>query len=111
VPGRTVRRWLQRGREASDRQAAGDRLDRREQMYAALVGPAREARARSEVRALSVIQRGAVDGSWQAAAWYLEHVFAEKDSLRRGGPAVAPSTAATSAAEPPRVLRVVRGSV
>src|SRR5690242_18170990 len=71
VSGRTVRRWLQHGREACERRAAGDRLGGREHTYAALVDAAGEARARAEVRALGVIHRAAADGSWQAAAWYL----------------------------------------
>ena len=59
------------------------KLNARERAYLELREAATEARARAQVRALATIQKAALDGSWQAAAWFLERVFPEEYSARR----------------------------
>ena len=82
VTRRTLRNWLAAGEEA---EAAAElrQLNDREQAYLDLREAAEEARARAQVRALASIQRAGLDGSWQAAAWFLERVFPEEFSARR----------------------------
>ena len=82
VARRTLQRWLAAGVEA---EAAAEQreLNEREQAYLDLREAAEEARARAQVRALATIQKAALDGSWQAAAWFLERVFPEEFSARR----------------------------
>ena len=104
VARRTLQRWLAAGEEAETASEAGSRLSAREQAYLELREAAAEARARAQVRALATIQKAGLDGSWQAAAWFLERVFPEEFSARRqrekgvGGRPVG----ATSAPDRPR---------
>lgn len=42
------------------------------------------ARAEAHVRALGIIQKAAMDGTWQAAAWYLERSFPKQYARRSG---------------------------
>jgi transposase len=48
------------------------------------------AKAEAEARMVTVIQRAAVDGSWQAASWYLERTqhskFGKKQGVELSGP-------------------------
>ena len=82
VARRTLQRWLAAGVEA---EAAAEQreLNEREQAYLDLREAAEEARARAQVRALATIQKAALDGSWQAAAWFLERVFPDEFSTKR----------------------------
>ena len=104
VARRTLQRWLAAGEEAEAAAEAGSKLSAREQAYLDLREAAAEARARAQVRALASIQKAAVGGSWQAAAWFLERVFPEEYSAKRprekgvGGRPVG----ATSAPDRPR---------
>ena len=82
VARRTLQRWLAAGEEA-EAAADGRELNAREQAYLELREAAGVARARSQVRALASIQKAGLDGSWQAAAWFLERVFPEEFSARR----------------------------
>ena len=83
VARRTLQRWLAAGEEAETADEAGSKLSAREQAYLELREAAAEARARAQVRALATIQKAGLDGSWQAAAWFLERVFPEEFSARR----------------------------
>ena len=110
VARRTLQRWLAAGEEA-EAAADGRGLSPRERAYLELREAAGVARARAQVRALATIQKAGLDGSWQAAAWFLERVFPEEFSARRarekgvGGRPVG----ATSAQDRPRPgLRAVR---
>ena len=82
VARRTLQRWLAAGEEA-EAAAEQRKLNDREQAYLELQEAAGMARARAQVRALATIQKAAIEGSWQAAAWYLERVFPEEYSARR----------------------------
>ena len=83
VARRTLQRWLAAGVEAEAAAEAGTRLSARQQAYLDLREAAEEAWARAQVRALATIQKAGLDGSWQAAAWFLERVFPEEYSARR----------------------------
>lgn len=103
--------WLQRGEAA----AAADSTDRREAPYRALVEAVAEARAVAEVKALTTIQRAAIqEGSWQAAAWYLERSFPEryaaasKKTGRPVGAASAPDRRPDAETPRPGLLRAVQ---
>lgn len=51
--------------------------------YAAFAEEVEKARAQSEVRALTHIQQAALDGTWQAAAWFLERSHPQRWGRRR----------------------------
>ena len=84
VARRTLQRWLAAGEEVEAAAEVGSKLSVREQAYLELREAAGMARARAQVRALASIQKAAVGGSWQAAAWFLERVFPEEFSAKRG---------------------------
>ena len=83
VARRTLQRWLAAGEEAEAAAEVGSKLSARERAYLELREAAGVARARAQVRALATIQKAGLDGSWQAAAWFLERVFPEEFSARR----------------------------
>lgn len=64
--------WMSRGRTEAARIDEGEEPDANEAPYLSLMEAVESARAESEVRAIALIQRAANDGTWQAAAWYLE---------------------------------------
>lgn len=64
-----------------------------DEVYDEFANAVDNARASAEIRMLSVVQREAMDGTWQAAAWYLERSSPQKwgrriteVSGRGGGP-------------------------
>ena len=69
-------RWLQKG----ERQQSG--------MYRAFFDAVKKAEAEAIARNVTLIQKAAQDGSWQAAAWWLERKYPEewgrKDRLNLG---------------------------
>lgn len=64
--------WLERGKKERDRLAAGEKAKKTEQIFLEFVDAIESARAQAEVRSVALIQKAANDGTWQAAAWYLE---------------------------------------
>ncbi len=83
VTRRTLRNWLAAGEQAETTVEHGERLSARQQSYLDLHEAARAARARAQVRALATVQKAALDGSWQAAAWFLERVYPDEFSAKR----------------------------
>ena len=69
----TLRRWMARGRAAS------------EGLYAELYEAVRAAEARAKITATGCITKAARDGEWRAAAWWLQrkfpHQFSEQSQL------------------------------
>lgn len=64
-----------------------------EARYVELVDAVESARASAEVRALANIQKAAGEGTWQAAAWYLERSYPDKwgrRQMQHVGPAGGP---------------------
>jgi len=63
----TFYRWMAEGE--------GDKAPKRQREFREAV---LQARAQAEVRNVTLIQRAANDGSWQAASWFLERSFQNK---------------------------------
>ncbi len=68
----TLYSWMRRGREEADRIAAGADPNPAEAIYVNILNTIEKARAEAVVRNVTLIQNAARDGSWQAAAWWLE---------------------------------------
>lgn len=64
--------WLEKGEVARARHDAGMTLGVEETAYLEFTEAVRKAAAAAEARSLKVINDAANDGTWQAAAWYLE---------------------------------------
>jgi hypothetical protein len=47
-------------------------------VYVDFVEAVEKARAQSEMRNVGLIQKAAVDGTWQASAWWLERSFPKR---------------------------------
>jgi hypothetical protein len=112
ISKRTLQLWLQKGEDAETRREAGAKLSAADERYMALAKDVRKARSEAEVRALATIQRAAADGTWQAAAWYLERAFPDRYSAKhksqnKVGRPVGAVSAPDRAAAPPK-LKVLR---
>lgn len=68
----TYYRWMERGRIERDRINAGEKPLKAETIYREFREAVETARAQAEVRNAGIINKAANDGTWQAAAWYLE---------------------------------------
>lgn len=68
----TVYRWLERGRNEKQSIEQGNTPDKTETPYLELCDAIEKARASAIVANVALIQKAARDGSWQAAAWWLE---------------------------------------
>lgn len=67
--------WLERGKIEAENIAAGltsEGESNSEEEYVAFWNDIAKARADAIVRNVTLIQKAAQDGSWQAAAWWLE---------------------------------------
>jgi hypothetical protein len=78
VGERTVYAWLARGRDAEKAYEQGQPINVDEQACLQFQQAVQKARADAVVRNVALIQRAAEDGSWQAAAWYLERTNPRK---------------------------------
>lgn len=74
----TLFRWLADGRDASERADAGEELDDRSLLYRDFCDAVEKARADAMLRNIGIIQTAAQNGTWQAAAWYLERTNPKK---------------------------------
>lgn len=97
ISRRSLQVWLQKGEDAEARREDGEKVAAHEVRYIALAEDVRKARAEAEVRAVATIQRAAQDGTWQAAAWYLERAFPERWSSKAGTKKVGRPVGAASA--------------
>jgi hypothetical protein len=68
----TYYRWLAHGETAREKADAGEALTVDEERYLTFLTTVEEARANATVRNVQVIQKAAQEGTWQAAAWWLE---------------------------------------
>lgn len=64
----TLFRWLDRGRAANE----SEDDDHPDKIYGEFCEAVEKTRAQAEVRAVALIRKAAMDGTWQAAAWFLE---------------------------------------
>lgn len=67
VDASTMRRWVVKG------EAAGA-----PEPYRSFCAALKGARAAAEVRSVTLIQQAATNGTWQAAAWYLERSYPDR---------------------------------
>lgn len=74
----TLFRWLAEGRDANEKADAGEELTEREQLVRDFCDAVEKARADAMLRNIGVIQTAAQNGTWQAAAWYLERTNPKK---------------------------------
>lgn len=76
----TVFAWMDRGLKERNRlQAFPDaEPDEKETPYLNFLDAVETARAAAQLRAVAQIQKAAADGTWQAAAWYLERSAPKK---------------------------------
>jgi transposase len=70
----TLFRWLDRGRAALE----SEDDNHPDKTYGEFCEAVEKARAQSEVRAVALIRKAAMDGTWQAAAWFLERSHPHK---------------------------------
>jgi transposase-like protein len=73
----TIYRWLDEGRTEKENIEAGNPPTDRGQAYFELAEAIQKAREAAAHRAMLTIQKAAQDGTWQAAAWYLERTDRE----------------------------------
>ncbi len=68
----TLYNWLERGRNERDRIDNDEDARPEEAHYVEFLEAVEKARSQAQVRAVGLIQKAAIDGTWQAAAWFLE---------------------------------------
>ena len=78
VAERTVYQWIQKGRQAREALEEGVEPTANELLYIQFAQAVEKARSDAVVRNLTIIQKAANDGQWQAAAWYLERTNPKK---------------------------------
>lgn len=75
--------WMTRGRAEAEKIANGGTPDPKNRIYVELVDSIEKAHAEAEARMVSVVRTAAMDGTWQAACWWLERTrhetYAKKD--------------------------------
>jgi hypothetical protein len=70
-----VYRWLERGKIESERIAAGGKPTKAEESFVTFWDELKKARADAVIRNVSQVQKAAQDGTWKAAAWWLERTM------------------------------------
>lgn len=70
--------WLAKGRQAQEKANTGHDLTDRETLYADFTDAVETARAEAQLRNVAIIQKAANEGTWQAAAWFLERTNPRK---------------------------------
>lgn len=83
--------WLERGRREADRIANGVAENEEETQYLNLWNSLKKARAEAVVRNVAFVQKAAQDGTWQAAAWWLERTVPETFGKNANKPVEAPT--------------------
>jgi transposase len=71
----TFHNWLNRGKEEAQRISDGEKANPKEAIYLEFFAAVEKARSEAEVRNVMHIQRAAQNGTWQAAAWFLERSY------------------------------------
>ena len=70
--------WLSEGRDAQAKAENGLALTNREKSCLEFMDAVESARAEAQLRNVAIIQRAANEGTWQAAAWFLERTNPRK---------------------------------
>jgi len=68
----SVYRWLERGKAEDERVQKGEEPNPEETPYWEIWDTIEKARSEATLRNITLIQTAAQNGSWQAAAWFLE---------------------------------------
>jgi transposase-like protein len=71
-------KWMNRGLAERERLQDGAEPNPDETPYVEFVDAVEKARSQAEMRNVGLIQKAAVDGTWQAAAWYLERSYPKR---------------------------------
>ena len=71
-------KWINRGNEERQRIADGEKPRLTETIFVDFVEAVEKARAQAEMRNVGLIQKAAMDGTWQASAWYLERSYPKR---------------------------------
>lgn len=87
VTRRVIQKWLATGREAETLEGGGGKITVKQRQCLDLLLAEKRARAEFRVKALASIQKAALGGTWQAAAWLLERTFPEDYTATKGGSA------------------------
>lgn len=72
--------WLAEGRAAREK---GGKLNARERSCIEFLEAVEKSRGEAEARAVAIVTRAAMDGTWQAAAWYLERTQPDRYGRRQ----------------------------
>lgn len=76
----TFYNWMNEGREARNKK---NKLNAREKSCLEFLEAVEKARGEAEARAVAIVTRAAMDGTWQAAAWYLERTQPDRYGRRQ----------------------------
>lgn len=68
-------KWMKRGTDERTSIGDGQEPNPDEAIYVDFVEAVEKARSQAEMRNVGLIQKAAVDGTWQAAAWFLERSY------------------------------------
>jgi len=68
----TLYNWLDRGRLERERIEVDEEPNPNETQFLEFLEAVEKSRSNAQVRAVGLIQKAAIDGTWQAAAWFLE---------------------------------------
>ena len=74
----TFRNWLERGEMEEARIAEGFDPDPNEAKYLAFKRDVDSARSQAEIESVKAVRMASRNGTWQAAAWYLERSFPQR---------------------------------
>ena len=74
----TLYLWLAEGKKAEQKHDNGQKLSDRDTTYLEFMDAVESARAEAQLRNVAIIQRAANEGTWQAAAWFLERTNPRK---------------------------------
>lgn len=91
-------KWLEVGKNEAERLANGFSATAGLEAYVSLWEDLKKARADAIVRNVTLVQRAASDGNWQAAAWWLERTVPETYSKR------APKAPSVEGTKPPKQI-------
>ena len=78
ISRQTLLLWMRNGRDAQDRLDIGETITDRDRLYLDFLNAVESARAEAQLRNVAIIQKAANEGTWQAAAWYLERTNPRK---------------------------------
>lgn len=70
--------WLAEGKNALEKRDNGEKLSDRDVLCLDFLDAVESARAEAQLRNVMIIQKAANEGTWQAAAWYLERTNPRK---------------------------------